>query len=211
MKARKSTIRRDTKETQISLELNLDGTGEYSIKTPIGFLNHMLELFAKHGMFDLKINATGDTNFDDHHTIEDIGIVLGQAIEQAVADKPKGGCLAQAGQAKRGIKRYGSKILPMDEVLCICAVDLAGRFSFETNYEPVREKVNDFSTEMMRDFFKSVALNAGMNLHIQFLNPGENEHHRLEAAFKAFGRALRQACEIDPRGANNLPSTKGIL
>jgi len=198
MKARKSIITRNTKETQISLELNLDGTGEYSIKTPIGFLNHMLELFAKHGMFDLKINATGDTNFDDHHTIEDLGIVLGQAIKQTVAEK-------------RGIKRYGSQILPMDEVLCVCAVDLAGRFSFETNYEPVREKVNDFSTEMMRDFFKSVALNAEMNLHIQFLNPGQNEHHRLEASFKAFARALRQACELDPRGANNLPSTKGIL
>lgn len=198
MKNRTAKITRNTTETQIQVELNLDGAGKYSIKTPIGFLNHMLELFAKHGLFDLKITATGDTNFDDHHTIEDLGIVLGQAIQQAVGEK-------------RGIKRYGSKILPMDEVLCVCAVDLAGRFAFETNYEPVRECVNDFSTEMMRDFFKSVALNAEMNLHIQFLNPGQNEHHRLEAAFKAFARALREACEMDARAANNLPSTKGLL
>lgn len=198
IKQRKATIKRATKETQISLELNLDGTGQYQIDTPIGFLNHMLELFSKHGLFDLTIKATGDVEYDDHHVIEDTGIVLGQAIKEAVGDK-------------RGVKRYGSKIIPMDEVLCVCAVDLAGRYSFENNYEPVREKVNDFPTEMMWHFFQQIALEAKLNLHIQLLNPGKNEHHRLEAIFKSFARALREACEIDERAKTQLPSTKGKL
>jgi imidazoleglycerol-phosphate dehydratase len=195
---RTAKIVRNTNETQIELELGLDGTGKYEIDLELGFLKHMLELFAKHGLFDLKIKGRGDTETDDHHLTEDIGIVLGQAIKQAIGDK-------------KGIKRYGSLVLPMDEVLCVCAVDLAGRFSFETNYEPVREMVNDFSTEMMEHFFKSVALGAEMNLHIQYLNPGKNEHHRLEAAFKSFARALREACEIDQRGKDLLPTTKGKL
>lgn len=195
---RTATITRNTKETQITLSLNLDGTGQYKIDTPIGFLNHMLELFTKHGLFDLTVKATGDVNYDDHHVIEDIGIVLGQAIAQAVGDK-------------KGINRYGSQILPMDEVLCVCAVDLAGRYSFENNYQPVREKVNDLPTEMMWHFFQSIAVNALMNLHIQFLNPGKNEHHRLEAIFKSFARALRQACTKDERAKDMLPSTKGKL
>lgn len=195
---RTASITRNTKETQITLSFNIDGTGQYKIDTPIGFLNHMLELFAKHGLFDLTVKATGDVNYDDHHDIEDIGIVLGQAIAQAVGDK-------------KGINRYGSQILPMDEVLCVCAVDLAGRYSFENNYQPVREKVNDFPTEMMWHFFQSIAVNALMNLHIQFLNPGKNEHHRLEAIFKSFARALRQACTKDERAKDMLPSTKGKL
>ena len=198
MKQRTSTIERNTKETQIELELNLDGTGKYDIDINLGFLTHMLELFAKHGLFDLSIKATGDLYIDDHHLTEDIGIVLGQAIAKAIGDK-------------KGINRYGSKTLPMDEVLVICATDLAGRFSFETNYQAVREKVGDFSTEMMKHFFEAVALNASMNVHIKYLNAGDNEHHRLEAAFKAFGRALREACKIDERGKNLLPSTKGKL
>lgn len=195
---RTASITRNTKETQITLSFNIDGTGQYKIDTPIGFLNHMLELFTKHGLFDLTVKATGDVNYDDHHVIEDIGIVLGQAIAQAVGDK-------------KGINRYGSQILPMDEVLCVCAVDLAGRYSFENNYQPVREKVNDFPTEMMWHFFQSIAVNALMNLHIQFLNPGKNEHHRLEAIFKSFARALRQACTRDERAKDMLPSTKGKL
>lgn len=195
---RKAKIIRDTNETQIELELNLDGSGKYEIDLPLGFLKHMLELFAKHGLFDLKIKGRGDLQTDDHHLTEDLGIVIGQAIKQAVGDK-------------KGVRRYGSLILPMDEVLCVCAVDLAGRFGFETNYEPVREMVNDFSTEMMEHFFKSVALGAEMNLHIQYLNPGKNEHHRLEAAFKSFARALREACEIDERARDLLPTTKGKL
>lgn len=198
MQERKSVITRNTNETRILIELNLDGKGEYQIETPIGFLNHMLELFAKHGLFDLKVKATGDTNYDDHHLIEDVGIVLGQAIKESIGDK-------------KGICRYGSQILPMDEVLCVVAVDLGGRYSFETNYEPVREKVNDFPTEMMWHFFQSIAVNSLMNLHIQYLNPGKNEHHRLEAAFKAFARALRMACGIDPRAADQVPSTKAKL
>lgn len=135
---------------------------------------------------------------DDHHLTEDIGIVLGQAIKEAIGDK-------------RGIKRYGSQILPMDEVLCVCAVDLSGRYAFETDYKAVSDQVGDFSTEMMRHFFQAIALNAEMNLHIQYLNPGDNEHHRLEAAFKSFARALRNACEIDERAKTQLPSTKGKL
>ena len=195
---RKSSITRNTKETQIQLSLNLDGSGTSDIKTNIGFLNHMLILLSKHGLFDLTIEAKGDIEVDDHHLIEDIGIVLGQAIAEAVGDK-------------KGICRYGSITLPMDEVLCVCAVDLAGRYAFETNYQPAREKVNDFSTEMMYHFFESIAVNAQMNLHIQFLNPGKNEHHRLEAAFKSFARALRQAISIDRMAQDQLPSTKGLL
>lgn len=198
MSNRTAKIIRNTSETQIEIELNLDGKGNYQIETPVGFLNHMLELFGRHGLFDLKVRATGDINFDDHHIIEDIGIVLGQVIKKAVGDK-------------KGIKRYGSQILPMDEVLIVCAVDLGGRFSFESNYQPVREKVNDFSTEMLNHFFKSLALNAEINLHLQYLNPGENEHHRIEAAFKAFARALREACALDERALGLLATTKNLL
>lgn len=198
MGKRIANIVRNTSETQIGIKLNLDGQGNYQVDTPVGFLNHMLELFAKHGLFDLIIKATGDINFDDHHLIEDVGIALGQAIKQAIGDK-------------KGINRYGSKVLPMDEVLIVGAVDLSGRFAFETNYQPVREKVNDFSTEMFKHFFKSLALNAEMNLHLQYLNAGENEHHRIEAAFKAFARSLREACEIDARAKNLLPTTKNLL
>lgn len=206
---RVASVKRNTNETQISLTLNLDGTGTYDVDTDVGFLSHMLELFAKHGLFDLKITARGDTQYDDHHLIEDVGIVLGRAIKQAAGDK-------------KGIKRYGFMLLPMDEVLVssevklnvaelAVATDLAGRYAFEANYQPVREKVNDFSTEMVKHFFKSLALNAEMNLHIQFLNPGENEHHRIEGIFKAFARSLRLSLEYDERGKDLLPSTKGKL
>ena len=195
---REITIERNTNETQIKMTLNLDGVGKYQVEAQIGFLEHMLELFSKHSLIDLKVKAIGDINRDNHHLIEDVGIVLGQAIKKAVGEKI-------------GIKRYGSAIIPMDEVLCLCAIDLSGRYDFETDYKPVREKVNDFPTEMFKDFWKAVALNAEMNLHIQFLNPGENEHHRIEASFKAFARALRQACEMDERAKKILPSTKGKL
>lgn len=195
---RNSKIIRNTKETQIELELNLDGKGEYQIDIKLGFLKHMLELFSKHGLFDLKIKADGDLEIDDHHLTEDLGIVLGQAIKEAVGDK-------------KGIKRYGYQILSMDEVLAVCAVDLSGRFAFKTDYKPVREQVGDFSTEMMWHFFQSIALNAEMNLHIQYLNSGDNEHHRLEAAFKSFARALRMACETDERAKDKLPTTKEKL
>lgn len=198
MKARKAKIKRRTTETEVQVELNLDGCGNYEIETGIGFFNHMLELFSRHSLIDLKLMVRGDLQFDDHHTIEDAAIVLGQALNQALQDK-------------RGIKRYGSIILPMDEVLVISAVDISGRYAFETNYLPKREKVNDFSTEMMKHFFKSLALNAEISLHIQYLNEGENEHHRLEAAFKAFARALREAVEYDSRVSDLLPTTKNLL
>lgn len=195
---RKSTLKRETTETNIELSLNLDGRGKYDIDLELGFLKHMLELFSKHSLIDLKLKASGDLQVDDHHITEDIGIVLGQAIKEALG-------------FKKGINRYGSQILPMDDVLVVCSVDVGGRFSFETNYQPVREIVGDFSTEMMQQFFQAVAVNAGINLHIQFLNSGENEHHRLEAAFKSFARALRIACERDNRAKNLLPTTKGKL
>jgi len=195
---RKSTLKRETTETNIELSLNLDGKGKYDIDLELGFLKHMLELFSKHSLIDLKLKASGDLQVDDHHITEDIGIVLGQAINEALG-------------FKKGINRYGSQILPMDDVLVVCSVDVGGRFSFETNYQPVREIVGDFSTEMMKQFFQAVAVNAGINLHIQFLNSGENEHHRLEAAFKSFARALRIACERDYRAKNLLPTTKGKL
>lgn len=198
MEQRKAKIERVTNETSVSLEINLDGEGKYEVQTPLGFLNHMLELFAKHSRCNLVLKAKGDTQCDDHHLVEDVGIVLGQAIAKALGDK-------------KNIVRYGSAIIPMDDVLCLCAVDLGGRFSFETNYAPQREKVNDFSTEMMRHFFQSVAVSAMMNLHIQFLSPGQNEHHRLEAAFKSFAYALRKSREIDPSLKNSLLSTKGTL
>lgn len=198
MKKRIAKVSRKTGETDISIELNIDGKGLLKGKTPIGFLNHMFSLFAKQSMFDITIKATGDQECDDHHLIEDIGITLGEVIKKALGEK-------------RGITRYGSQILPMDDVLVLCAVDLGGRFSFFTDYSPVREKVNDFSTEMVRHFFESIAINAMMNLYIQYLNPGCNEHHRIEAAFKAFGRAMRYACENDSRLNNNIPSTKEVL
>ena len=192
---RQSIIKRETTETNINLSLNLDGDGKYEIDIELGFLKHMLELFSKHSLIDLKLKASGDIEVDDHHLTEDICIVLGQAIKAALADK-------------RGIKRYGSMTLPMDEVLVLCAVDLGGRFSFETNYQSTREKVGDFSTEMMKHFFESLAINAEINLHIQFLNQGDNEHHKIEAAFKAFARAVREACEIDERAKNLFATTK---
>lgn len=210
MKKRTSKIVRKTTETQISIDLNLDGTGIYDVNTPIGFLNHMLELFARHSLIDLKILADGDVDYDDHHLIEDIGIALGEAILEAVGDKT-------------GINRYGYFLLPMDEVLIACAIDLSGRMSFESNYDPqeefvfasnyqpVRSRVNDFSTEMVRHFFKSLAEAAKMNLHLQFLNQGENEHHRIEAIFKSFAKSLRMAVETDERMKGSLPTTKGKL
>jgi imidazoleglycerol phosphate dehydratase HisB len=198
MNNRISKIVRNTKETRISLDLNLDGQGKYDIQTGIGFLDHMLEIFAKHSLCDLKLSVSGDLRVDDHHVVEDIAIVLGQAIEEAVGNK-------------KGINRYGFFTLPMDEVLISCAIDLGGRMSFETNYQPAREKVNDFATEMVKHFFKSLAENAKMNLHFKFLNPGENEHHRIEALFKSFARALRMSVEYDSRARNLLPTTKGKL
>ena len=197
MNKRNAKVIRKTNETDILVALNIDGNGKREINTPVGFLTHMLDLFAKHGLFDLTIKAKGDTYIDKHHTVEDIGIVLGQAFEQALGDK-------------RGINRYGFFILPMDEVLVTVAVDFAGRFAFNFDCQFKREKVGDLSTELIYDFWDAFAQNAKMNLHIKVEN-GRNDHHKIEAIFKAVARAVRMACEIDKQVKDEIPSTKGKL
>lgn len=194
--SRSTLQKRTTKETDITLKLELDGIGKSNVETGIGFFNHMLEGFAKHGFFDLEIQIRGDLKVDGHHTVEDAGIVLGTAIKEALGDK-------------EGIKRYGSCILPMDDALALCAVDLCGRpyFSFDCDFTV--EKVGYLDTELVREFFYAVSYSAGMNLHIKMLS-GINNHHMIEAMFKAFARALDEATSIDNR-INGVLSTKGSL
>lgn len=195
-KERKADFVRKTKETDIALSLCLDGTGKSSVSTGIGFFDHMLEGFARHGLFDLKVSVEGDLAVDCHHTIEDTGIVLGNAIKKAVGDK----C---------GIKRYGSCILPMDEVLVLCAIDLSGRPYLAFDAEFTTDRVGYFDTEMVKEFFYAISYTAGMNLHIKVLSGGNN-HHVIEAIFKAFAKALDEATVIDPRITDVL-TTKGSL
>ncbi|MCR4727849.1 MAG: imidazoleglycerol-phosphate dehydratase HisB [Lachnospiraceae bacterium] len=194
--ARCKLIERETKETNISMQLDLDGAGNSSVNTGIGFMDHMLTGFAKHGFFDLKVKATGDLEVDCHHLVEDLGIVLGIAIKEALG-------------TKEGIKRFGSFILPMDDVLVMCAIDLSGRpyFNFECDF--AAERVGYLETQTVKEFFYSVSYTAGMNLHIKVLN-GENDHHKIEAMFKAFAKALDEASSIDPR-IKDVLSTKGSL
>lgn len=194
--ARTADYVRKTKETDISLHLNLDGTGSSSIHTGIGFFDHMLDGFARHGLFDLKVNVAGDLAVDCHHTIEDTGIVLGNAIKEAVGDK-------------KVIRRYGSCILPMDETLVLCAVDLSGRPYLVFDGEFTTDRVGYMDTEMVKEFFYAISYTAGMNLHIRVLSGGNN-HHMIEAMFKAFAKALDQATVIDPR-ITDILSTKGSL
>ena len=194
--ARTADYVRKTKETDISLHLNLDGTGSSSINTGIGFFDHMLDGFAKHGFFDLDVKVNGDLYVDCHHTIEDTGIVLGNAIKEAVGDK-------------KGIRRYGSCILPMDETLVLCAVDLSGRPYLVFDGEFTTDRVGYMDTEMVKEFFYAISYTAGMNLHIRVLSGGNN-HHMIEAMFKAFAKALDQATVIDPR-ITDILSTKGSL
>ena len=194
--ARTADYVRKTKETDISLHLNLDGTGSSSIHTGIGFFDHMLAGFARHGLFDLKVNVAGDLAVDCHHTIEDTGIVLGNAIKEAVGDK-------------KGIRRYGSCILPMDETLVLCAVDLSGRPYLVFDGEFTTDRVGYMDTEMVKEVFYAISYTAGMNLHIRVLSGGNN-HHMIEAMFKAFAKALDQATVIDPR-ITDILSTKGSL
>ena len=194
--ARTADYVRKTKETDISLHLNLDGTGSSSIHTGIGFFDHMLDGFARHGLFDLKVNVAGDLAVDCHHTIEDTGIVLGNAIKEAVG-------------GKKGIRRYGSCILPMDETLVLCAVDLSGRPYLVFDGEFTTDRVGYMDTEMVKEFFYAISYTAGMNLHIRVLSGGNN-HHMIEAMFKAFAKALDQATVIDPR-ITDILSTKGSL
>ena len=194
--ARTATIKRKTKETDIALSLDLDGKGKGRIETEIGFFNHMLEGFAKHGFFDLTVSVHGDLEVDGHHTVEDTGIVLGQAIKEAVGNKA-------------GIKRFGSFLLPMDDALCLCAIDLCGRpyLNFECTFNT--ERVGELETELVKEFFYAVSYSAGMNIHIKMLS-GENAHHMIEAIFKAFGKALDEATCKDERITDVL-STKGSL
>lgn len=187
---------RTTKETDIKLSINLDGTGKAEVQTGIGFFDHMLDGFAKHGFFDMTLCAEGDLKVDSHHTIEDTGIVLGNAIKEAIGDK-------------KGIKRYGSCILPMDESLVLCAIDLSGRPYLAFDGEFSVEKVGDMDTEMVKEFFYAISYTAGMNLHIKVLSGGNN-HHMIEAMFKAFARALDEATSFDSRITDVL-STKGSL
>ncbi|MDA2924603.1 imidazoleglycerol-phosphate dehydratase, partial [Acidobacteria bacterium AH-259-L09] len=176
MSRRTASVKRETRETQIEVNLNLDGQGECTCRVGLGFLEHMLELLARHARIDLKARAEGDLEVDDHHLTEDLGIVLGQTLNKALG-------------RKKGIERYGFVLLPMDEVLIAVAVDLGGRFAFCCNYRPQREKIGDLSTELIPHFFRSLAVEARLNLHFNFLNPGENEHHRIEAMFKGFARS----------------------
>ncbi len=194
---RTSEINRKTAETDISLSLNLDGTGKSEIDTGCGFLNHMLTLFAKHGKFDLNVKCKGDTDVDYHHTAEDIGICLGDAFAQAIGDM-------------RGIVRYGNMILPMDEALILSAVDISGRGKFVADLTIPTAKVGDFDTELVFEFFEAFVRRANITLHIRAL-AGSNSHHIIEGAFKSVARSLRAAVKIDPETANEIPSTKGIL
>lgn len=196
MSKRIANIQRKTRETDISATLNIDGSGSSTINTGIGFFNHMLEGFAKHGFFDLDLNCEGDLAVDSHHTIEDCGIVLGNAIKEAIGDK-------------KGIKRFGSCILPMDETLVLCAIDLSGRPYLAFDGEFTTERVGYMDTEMVKEFFYAVSYSAEMNLHIKVLNSGNN-HHMVEAMYKAFARALDEATTFDPR-ITDVMSTKGSL
>ena len=194
---RTAEIKRDTNETKIRLTLDLDGSGKAEIKSGVGFLDHMLTLFAHHGRFDLTLLCEGDTYVDDHHTVEDIGIALGEAFRTALGDK-------------KGIVRYGSTILPMDEALILTAADFSGRAYLGFELEIPAEKVGTFDTELVEEFFLGFTRNAGLTLHIREL-AGKNAHHIIEGAFKSAARSLKAAVKIDPDYAEEIPSTKGLL
>ncbi len=194
---RKADIARKTTETSISVAVNLDGSGAYQVKTGVGFFDHMMEQLARHSLIDITLETEGDLHIDDHHTVEDSGIALGQAVAKALGDR-------------KGIRRYGSGDLPMDETLSRCAVDVSGRpfLVFKVNFPTA--KIGTFDTELVREWFQAFAMNAGITLHIENAY-GLNSHHIAESCFKALARALRMALEIDPRQANRIPSTKGTL
>lgn len=196
MLERNATVHRKTKETDIQLDFCIDGVGNAKVDTGIGFLDHMLDNFARHGLFDLNCKVKGDLHVDGHHTTEDIGIVLGQAICEAVGEK-------------QGIRRYGSAIIPMDETLMLCSLDLSGRPYFVSDLQFSAPRVGGLDTELVKEFFYAVSYSAGMNLHIKMFH-GENNHHMIEAAFKAFAKALDQATCIDER-INGVLSTKGLI
>ena len=194
---RTAELRRTTGETDVTVVLDLDGTGKSDISTGCGFLDHMLTLFARHGRFDLELTCKGDTWVDDHHSVEDIGIALGQAFAQALGDK-------------RGVRRYASLCLPMDEALILCAVDLSGRGGYYEDLDIPTEKIGTFDTQLVYEFMEAFAVNAKVTLHIRKL-AGRNSHHIVEGAFKALGRVLREAVSIEEQFKNEIPSTKGML
>lgn len=194
---RTARITRKTAETEIDVDINLDGSGIYDNQTGVGFFDHMLDQLARHALIDMKVRAKGDLHIDDHHTVEDTGIALGQALSQALG-------------TKTGIRRYGSCLLPMDESLVRAALDLSGRPFLVWNLDLPTSKIGNFDTELVQEFFTAFAMNGGITLHVEKL-AGQNSHHIAESAFKAVARALRDAMETDPRKADAIPSTKGIL
>jgi imidazoleglycerol-phosphate dehydratase len=194
---RKATVERKTTETQVTCTVSLDGTGAYDVKTGVGFFDHMMEQLARHSLIDITLKAKGDSHIDDHHTVEDCGIALGQAVAIALSDR-------------KGIARYGSSDLPMDETLSRCAIDVSGRPFLVFKVSFPRENIGTFDTELVREWFQAFVMHAGITLHIEN-SYGANAHHIAEASFKALARALRQAIEIDPRQKDRIPSTKGSL
>ena len=194
---RSAKITRKTAETDISVEINLDGTGAYANSTGVGFFDHMLDQLSRHSLIDMTITCSGDTHIDDHHTVEDVGIALGQALTQAL-------------DTKKGIRRYGACLLPMDDAQVRCALDLSARPYLIWNVEMPTPKIGSFDTELVREFFQALSTHGGITLHVDQLH-GFNSHHVAEAAFKSVARALREAVEIDPRKSDNIPSTKGTL
>ncbi len=194
---RKSEVYRNTAETKIRLSLDLDGSGESDIDTGVGFLDHMLTLFSRHGRFDLAVNCEGDTFVDDHHSVEDIGICLGRAFGEALGEM-------------KGINRYGSVILPMDETLILCAVDISGRAYLGFDAEFTSEKIGSFDTELVEEFFAAFVRTSNITLHIKKLD-GKNSHHIAEGIFKAFARTMKTAVAVDEKFADEIPSTKGVL
>lgn len=193
---RKAELLRKTRETEISLSLNLDGTGKTRVRTGIGFLDHLLQLFAAHSLMDLDLHAKGDLVVDQHHTVEDIGIILGQALKKALG-------------SREGIQRYGTAFVPMDESLARCVVDLSGRPYLVFSVKLSQRMTKDLDAEMVEEFFRALAVHLGANIHLELLY-GKNSHHRTEALFKAFAMAMRTACEKDPR-RKGIPSSKGVL
>ena len=194
---RRATLNRTTAETDISVELNLDGTGIYDNQTGVGFFDHMLDQLSRHALIDMTVRCKGDLHIDDHHSVEDVGIAIGQALAEAVGDK-------------KGIQRYGSFLLAMDDALVRCALDLSGRPFLVWNVDIPTPKIGTFDTELVREFFQALSTHAGITLHVDMLH-GLNSHHIAEAAFKSVARALRTALEVDPRMADAVPSTKGML
>lgn len=194
---RHASLTRTTAETDVTVSINLDGSGTYDNKTGVGFFDHMLDQLARHALIDMKVRATGDLHIDDHHTVEDVGITLGQALAKALGDK-------------RGIRRYGSCLLPMDDAQVRCALDLSARPFLIWNVDIPTAKIGSFDTELVREFFQAFSTHGGITLHVDMLH-GINSHHIVEAAFKSVARALRDAVEVDPRKSEDIPSTKGAL